>query len=207
MNLPAEAVRLLQAWRPPAHDPYQEELRRDYLALLVADPEAVWRHRAPAHLTASALVVDLDGRRVLLALHAKAGLWLQTGGHCEPADATLAAAALREAREESGIDGLRLGAGPVRLDRHSAPCAPGVVEHHLDVQFLAFAPPGTEPVRSAESTAVDWFAPESLPEPTDDAVRALVATAFVPIAQSQPSPARVAAENPSRKPRARSVRG
>ena len=198
MSLPAEAVRLLEAWHPPAQDPHQEELRRDYLALMVADPDAVWRHRAPAHLTASALVVDLDERRVLLALHAKAGLWIQMGGHCEPGDATLAAAALREAQEESGIDGLQLETHPVRLDRHRAPCAPGVVEHHLDVQFLAFAPPGTEPVRSGESTAVGWFAPESLPEPTDDAVRALVAIAFVPTAQSQPSPARVAAEKPSR---------
>ena len=46
-------------------------------------------------------------------------MWLQMGGHCEPEDATLADAALREATEESGIDGLTLlPGGPVRLDRH-----------------------------------------------------------------------------------------
>ena len=46
-------------------------------------------------------------------------MWLQMGGHCEPEDATLAAAALREATEESGIAGLTLlPGGPVRLDRH-----------------------------------------------------------------------------------------
>ncbi|MBW8810801.1 MAG: NUDIX domain-containing protein, partial [Lysobacter sp.] len=36
-------------------------------------------------------------------LHRKGGFWVQCGGHLEPDDATLSAAALREATEESGI--------------------------------------------------------------------------------------------------------
>ena len=33
---------------------------------------------------------------------------MQLGGHCEEADTDIVAAALREATEESGIDGLRI---------------------------------------------------------------------------------------------------
>ena len=38
----------------------------------------------PAHLTASAMVLDHAGERVLLTLHRKGGFWGQLGGHCEP---------------------------------------------------------------------------------------------------------------------------
>ncbi len=44
-------------------------------------------------------------RTRLLTLHPRFGRWLQLGGHCEDTDADIAAAALREATEESGIDG------------------------------------------------------------------------------------------------------
>jgi ADP-ribose pyrophosphatase YjhB (NUDIX family) len=86
----------------------------------------------------------------------------------------LAAAALREATEETGIVGLRLAGGPVHLDRHRAPCG---TEHHLDVMFAMVAPGGAQPTVSPESADVRWFSVTELPEPTDDAVRALVRAA------------------------------
>ena len=65
---------------------------------------------------------------MLLTLHRKGGFWAQFGGHCEPSDTTLADAALREAREESGIEELRLvGDGPVDLDRHALSSAFGTL--------------------------------------------------------------------------------
>ncbi|HSK27681.1 MAG TPA: NUDIX hydrolase [Jiangellales bacterium] len=175
MSLHADAVGVLEAWAAP--DAGQEALRASFLAHLRAHPDGHLRTCRPAHVTASALVVDPGSGRVLLTLHPKAGLWLQTGGHCEPGDRSLAGAALREATEESGIAGLVLGDGPVRLDRHPAPCAPGVVEQHLDVQYLAWSPTGAREQVSAESRELGWFAPDALPEPTDDAVRALVRAA------------------------------
>jgi 8-oxo-dGTP pyrophosphatase MutT (NUDIX family) len=173
-RLHSDAVAVLTAYR--AADARQVELRETYLAHLRAHPDAMWRTCAPAHLTASTLVVDEAGERVLLALHRKAGLWLQMGGHCEAGDATLADAALREAREESGLLDLRLLPGPVLLDRHPAPCSPAV-EHHYDVMYAAVAPRGALEEVSAESLALGWFPAGGLPSPTDDAVRALVAAA------------------------------
>jgi 8-oxo-dGTP pyrophosphatase MutT (NUDIX family) len=174
MTLHADAVRVLSGWDPP--DAAQETLRHDFLAHLDQHPDGVWRDCAPAHVTASSLVVDPSRRQVLLLLHAKANLWLPSGGHCEPGDDTLAAAALREAREETGMAGLRLvdPARPTALDRHAAPCRPGIVDHHLDVHYLAIAPPGATPSASAESRELRWFGVDELPEPIGSDVPGLV---------------------------------
>ena len=170
-----DASRVLSLWDAP--DAQQDALRQDYLAHLRAHADAMDRACLPGHLTASALVLD-DRGRVLLTLHRRLGRWLQTGGHCEGSDTTLAGAALREASEESGIPGLRLSTAPVRLDRHLVPCAgPGSQVAHLDVQYVALAPTGSVEAISEESLDLAWFEPGALPESTDASVRALVAAA------------------------------
>ena len=89
--------------------------------------------------------------KVLLTLHAKAGLWLQLGGHCEPGDRTLGGGALREGTEESGITGLRLLAVPVQLDEQVVPlCGPSADGHHLDVPFVAPPPARARPAPIAQ---------------------------------------------------------
>lgn len=169
----SSALRTLRSWRPVSTE--QQLLRDEIVDYLDACPTACSREGRPDHVTASALVVDASRTRVLLGLHRKVGLWLQFGGHLEPADATLAAAALREAVEESGIATLRLvGDHPLRLDRHPAPCD---ARDHLDVQWLAIAPDGATPRTSAESLDVRWFDVKALPAPTDNALRRLVADA------------------------------
>ncbi|WP_229051638.1 NUDIX hydrolase [Aeromicrobium sp. Leaf350] len=171
MSLHADATRTLEHWDAP--DAEQDALRRLYLEVLAGAEDAMWRSCRPDHLTASVLVVSHDRRRVLLTLHGKAGLWLQTGGHCETEDASIAGAALREGTEESGIADLTIDPVPVLLSRHAVPfCVPG--GHHLDVQLVAVAPPGAEPVISEESEDLRWFDVDALPERTDDDVRNLV---------------------------------
>ncbi len=137
------------------------------------------RTALPGHLTASALVLDADHRQVLLTLHPKVGRWLQLGGHCEASDETLAGAALREATEESGVDGLVLLGPPVRLDRHSVRCMPDGVAEHLDVQYVAQAPAGSRTAISDESLDLRWFDVDALPPDTDNSVRSLVSRALV----------------------------
>lgn len=175
MTLSASALRELSLWQPPS--PSQALLKADFVSHLRAHPSGWERGCRPDHLTASALVIDQAGARVMLCLHRKVGIWLQFGGHIEAGDSTIADAALREAREESGIDDLVLvGSQPLRLDRHLAPCDAGA-RHHLDVQFMAVAPNSAEPIVSSESLAVRWFTVDALPAETDDAVRQLVSAA------------------------------
>lgn len=177
-GLHASAVRELGRWR--GADPQQESLRESYLAHLAEHPDGMWRACRAGHLTASAIIVDPVRERVLLTLHPTVGRWLQTGGHCEPADVSLRDAASREAREESGIADISVVAGITRLDRHAVLCREGSAStrlHHLDVQYAIVAPPDSVPVRSSESVDLRWWPWDALPEPTDASVRLLVAAA------------------------------
>ncbi|MFH8242014.1 NUDIX hydrolase [Streptomyces sp. G6] len=167
MSLHDDAVLVLKAYEG------QDELRQTYLDHLATHPDGMWKACGDGHITASAMVIDPSRERVLLTLHKKMRMWLQMGGHCEPADATLARAALREATEESGIAGLHLlSGGPVRLDRHHTPCA-----WHLDVQYAALAPEGAVEAISEESLDLRWFPYAEVADVADDSVvRLLEAT-------------------------------
>lgn len=173
MSLHTEAVRTLTDWNTSANA--QRVLRKQFLAHLAAHPDATSRDCHPDHLTASVLVVSHDRTQVLLNLHKRYQKWMQFGGHCEPADTTMAAAGLREAREESGIPGLRLlGSTPVQLSRHEVQCGPVRPSHHLDVRWIAVAPAGAQPVVSDESEQVQWFPRGGLPADLEHDVRDLV---------------------------------
>ncbi|MBD0422317.1 NUDIX hydrolase [Streptomyces sp. TRM S81-3] len=164
MSLYDDAVLVLKGYQG------QDELRQSYLDHLAAHPDGMWKSCGDGHITASALVIDPARERVLLTLHGKLRMWLQMGGHCEPVDATLADAALREGTEESGIAGLTLlPGGPVRLDRHHTPCA-----WHLDVQYAALAPDGAVEAISDESLDLRWFPYAEVAEVADTSVVRLV---------------------------------
>ncbi|MDX6325102.1 MAG: hypothetical protein QOK15_1456 [Nocardioidaceae bacterium] len=157
-----DAVAVLTEWSAPTVA--QERLRQEYVAHLERHSDGHERSCHPDHITASTVVLSGDGSAALLTLHAKARQWFQLGGHLEPTDATLAAAALREATEESGLTGLELDARPLQLNTHDVPfCGGRPGTRHLDVRFLAVAPAGAAHAVSAESLDVRWWPVEALP--------------------------------------------
>jgi 8-oxo-dGTP pyrophosphatase MutT (NUDIX family) len=169
-----DALSLLASWAAPT--PAQEVLREQYVDYLTAHASGVFRDDRPHHVTASTLVLSGDGSSVLLTLHAKAQRWFQFGGHLEPADDSVLAAASREAREESGLD-LALDPVPVQLSDHEVPfCGGDGGVHHLDVRFVAVAPPDVAHAASHESLDVRWWPVDGLPDPQGDLVE-LVALA------------------------------
>ena len=205
MSLHADALAVLGDW--PAPTDAQEALRQRYVAHLHAHPDGLGRRCRPDHLTASTLVLSPDGDAVLLTLHAKARRWFQLGGHCEPGDATLAGAALREATEESGLPGLELDPVPVQLSEHAVPfcgpAAPGSTPvHHLDVRFVAVAPADAAHAVSEESLDVRWWPVDALPDPEPDLVELVALARARTAGQSTSSPgggsSRAAADQPIR---------
>lgn len=169
-----DAVAAITSWSAPDA---QAETRRRFLDLLEAEPGAVRASHPRHHLTASAVVVSADLERVLLCLHGRVRVWLQLGGHLEPQDATLADAALREAFEESGIEGLRVHPEPIDLDVHPVNCRYGPSEH-FDVRFAVLAPPGAVERVSDESLKLGWFPYGGLPQPLGESVDRMILPAF-----------------------------
>jgi 8-oxo-dGTP pyrophosphatase MutT (NUDIX family) len=124
-------------------------------------PALLTRQATPNHITASAIVLTPDARRTCLVLHGRMGLWVQPGGHLEEGDLTVRAAAAREVAEETGLSGVVLPV-PVVLSRHHAPCRPGIVDWHLDIQLTLVTAPEA-PTVSDESHDVAWFDVDDLP--------------------------------------------
>jgi 8-oxo-dGTP pyrophosphatase MutT (NUDIX family) len=174
VSLHASALATLSAW--PAPDSEQELLRKEYLEVLYSDADSVSRTGRPGHLTASGIILDPAAEQTLLVLHAKLGLWVQPGGHCERQDLSLRSAALRECVEETGVgfDELEASPEPVVLSRHCAPCG---ADTHFDVQYLVVAPAGAQPSVSDESHDVRWFGVTELPDALAEGVQHSVAAA------------------------------
>lgn len=137
-----------------ARDQRERDSLRRTLALLDWLTRPLDEAADPTHVTGSAIVLDDDGR-ILLHRHKRLGIWLQPGGHVDPGE-TVAQGAIRETREETGLDADHPPSGPriAHVDVHQGPRG----HVHLDVRYLlradgraGFAP------HEGESPHVAWF--------------------------------------------------
>jgi ADP-ribose pyrophosphatase YjhB (NUDIX family) len=137
MTRRAVLIRLLQ--EHVSSDDREEADRCAMLRLAHELGDPLSRSEPKAHFTASAYIVDADGRRTCLVQHTKLDRLLQPGGHVEAGDISLEVAALREAHEETSLQ-VELhptAPRPFDLDIHEIPARPGEPAHyHLDVRYL-----------------------------------------------------------------------
>jgi len=148
-----------------AHEPSDEAEARDreaMLSLVATEPGCFARTTfAPGHFTGSVFVFSEGTRHVLLLHHRRLDKWLQMGGHDE-GEADPAATALREGREESGLDDLVLLSPRILdVDVHPIPpsAARGEPGHaHFDVRYAAVTrSAGSERADAAESLGLAWL--------------------------------------------------
>jgi len=134
--VPHPIFELLRGYR--AHGP-EEAADVDRVRALAADGGNPWSRSVPLHLTASALIVHPDSGQVLLRWHQRQQAWLQVGGHGDPGERDALMIALREAREETGLEDLvPWPNGSIRqVVIVSVPAAGGEPAHeHADVRFI-----------------------------------------------------------------------
>jgi 8-oxo-dGTP pyrophosphatase MutT (NUDIX family) len=148
-------------------DPEEAAHLRRILEFLGRHPEPFDRGILEGHLTGSAIVASSRGHGVLLLHHRKLQRWLQPGGHADPRETAGEAVALREAREETGIEDLALhprAPRPLDVDVHAIPAiGPEPAHAHLDLRYLVVAPDDGVITRSAaETNDARWFAWEEL---------------------------------------------
>lgn len=158
----------------PPHDELHQRIRSDVAARqpvdqreadsIVAFLAAFDQLEAPldqdvdvVHVTGSGIVVGRRG--VVLLEHKRLGIWLQPGGHIDPGE-TPWEAALRESREETGLDVCFVGP----LDDQDSPELIHVDVHaggrghtHLDLRYLIDGGDADPAPPEGESQQIDWF--------------------------------------------------
>jgi len=147
----------------------EDHVRVDHVRQFVRNhPDCFERTCVEGHVTGSAWIVSPDGGAVLLTHHRKLDRWLQLGGHAD-GDPDVFAVALREAREESGLEAFDVPQGdagrrPLDVDVHVIPARGREPAHlHHDVRFLLIAAPGQRIAASDESHDLRWIPLADLP--------------------------------------------
>lgn len=161
-----ELVDALNRFRPCNEQ--EETDKNQILSLLSGGQDLYTRDNTVAHLTASSWVVSPDRKQVLLIYHNLYRSWAWMGGHAD-GERDLCRVALRETREESGLQDLTLVSPDIfsleslTVDGHEKR-GKFVSSHlHLNVTYLLEADP-RQPIRVKpdENSGVAWFPVEEV---------------------------------------------
>lgn len=161
-----ELVDALNRFRPCNEQ--EETDKNQILSLLSGGQDLYTRDNTVAHLTASSWVVSPDRKQVLLIYHNLYRSWAWMGGHAD-GDRDLCRVALRETREESGLQDLTLVSPDIfsleslTVDGHEKRGKYVSSHLHLNVTYLLEADP-RQPIRVKpdENSGVAWFPVEEV---------------------------------------------
>jgi 8-oxo-dGTP pyrophosphatase MutT (NUDIX family) len=121
----------------------------------------VWSRSTRLHVTGSAIILHPDSGRVLLRWHERMDTWLQVGGHADPGETDPLAIALREGREETGLDDLRPwpdGARPLPVHVVIVPVPAGRGEpEHEDLRYLLVTARPGDAVPESAAARLRWL--------------------------------------------------
>lgn len=154
----------IEAYKPENE---QEEVDKAVILDVLARDEDAFDRSALAHMACSIWVVSPDCAQTLLVYHNIYDSWSWIGGHAD-GERDLAAVALRELQEETGVSHARLVPLPagniyslevLTVDGHEKRGRYVGSHLHLNVTYLAVASPD-EPIRVKpdENSGVKWVA-------------------------------------------------
>ena len=136
----------------------EKEHKRQIVNFIEKNKIVLGSKNTKGHLTASAWIVNQDINKVLLHHHVAFNKWIQLGGHTEEKE-NIKKAAMREAREESGLTSLKLLSDNIfDLDVHSIPARGQKQEHyHYDIRYIFTADDSEKIKKTHESNKIAWI--------------------------------------------------
>ena len=148
------------------YKPFNEEEDHDKLVILdfiSKNEDAFYRENPLAHMTASAWIVNYERTKVLMAYHNIYHSWSWLGGHAD-GNEDLLSVALKEAREESGVEHIHPVSNDIfsleilSVDGHYKNEEYVSTHVHMNVTYLLEADE-QDPVfvKADENSAVGWF--------------------------------------------------
>lgn len=149
--------------------PFNEQEQRDkeqILSFLEKNPDGFLRSNLPAHMTASAWIVNSRRNRVIMVYHKLYDSWAWTGGHAD-GDENLLNVAIKEAREETGAEHIRPISEEIysleilTVDGHEKKGEYVPSHLHMNVTYLLQADEEDElKICPDENSGVAWFSLE-----------------------------------------------
>lgn len=135
----------------------EEEYKQQIIDFLNNDEVFLGKGNKDGHITGSSWIVSRDRKKALLTYHRKLNKWLQLGGHTEENE-DIVEAALREAKEESGLSNIKcLSEKVFDIDVHVIPERKDEKEHfHYDIRFIFQADDEEILQISSESKDLKW---------------------------------------------------
>lgn len=132
------------------------------ITLLNSTDHCFTRKDFPGHMIGGALLLSPCGTKTLLTHHHNLNKWLHLSGHAD-GETNILNVALREATEESGIDGIEVISGEI-FDVDIHPVAENIKKQepahfHHDIRYLMRAPHMDFKI-SDESNDLRWFSAE-----------------------------------------------